>query len=84
MLNTGLALAERSAPMTLSDLNKPAELTLWSSRNPAHTAQGHRFPTLRAALTAATQAMNTGDAQPWIITDAGDILAPSWIASHRL
>ena len=42
--------------MTLADLNKPAELTLWSSRAPAHTAQGHRFPTLRAALAAATEA----------------------------
>lgn len=70
--------------MTLTDLNKPAELTLWSSRDPAHTAPGHRFPTLRAALAAATQAMDTDDAKPWIITDAGDILAPCWIASYRL
>jgi hypothetical protein len=70
--------------MTLSDLNRPAELTLWSSRTPSHTAEGRRFPTLRAALAAATEAMDFGDAQPWIITDAGDILAPSWIASHRL
>jgi hypothetical protein len=70
--------------MTLSDLNKPAELTLWSSRNPAHTAPGRSFTTLRAALAAAAQAIDAGDARPWIITDAGDILAPSWIASHRL
>ena len=70
--------------MTLSDLNKPAELTLWSNRNPAHTAQGRPFPTLREALAAALKAMDTGDSRPWIITDAGDILAPSWIASHRL
>jgi hypothetical protein len=70
--------------MTLSDFDKPAELTLWSSRTPAHTAQGHRFSTLRAALAAAAQAMDAGDTRPWIITDAGDILAPSWIASHRL
>ncbi|GJE13677.1 MULTISPECIES: hypothetical protein [Methylobacterium] len=70
--------------MTLSDLNKPADLTLWSSHDPAHTVQSRRFPTLRAALAAATQAMDTSDARPWIITDAGDILAPSWITSHRL
>jgi hypothetical protein len=70
--------------MTLSDLNRPAELTLWSSRNPAHTAKGRRFATLRAALAVAAEAMDAGEAQPWIITDAGDILAPSWIASHRL
>ena len=70
--------------MTLSDLNKPAELTLWSSRNPAHTVKGRHFSTLRAALAAAAEAMDAGEAQPWIITDAGDILAPSWIASHRL
>ena len=66
--------------MTPSDLNKPAELTLWSSRNPAHTARGHSFTTWRAALRGATQAIDSGDARPWIITDAGDILAPSWIA----
>jgi hypothetical protein len=74
--------------MTLSDLNKPAELTLWSCRSPAHTAQGRSFPTLRAALVAAAKAMDTGDAEPWIITDAGDVLAPDWIrantVSHRL
>jgi len=70
--------------MTTSDLNRPAELTLWSSRAPTHTAQGRHFPTLREALAAATQAMDTRDAQPWIITDAGDVLAPNWIASHRL
>jgi hypothetical protein len=70
--------------MTPSDLNKPAELTLWSSRTPAHIAQGRRFPTLRAALAAAAEAMDAGHARPWIITDAGDILAPSWIATHRL
>ena len=66
--------------MTLSDLNKPAELTIWSSRNPAHIAQGRLFPTLRAALAVAAQAIDTGDARPWIITDAGDILGPNWIA----
>jgi hypothetical protein len=70
--------------MTPSDLNKPAELTLWSSRNPAHTAKGRHFSTLRAALVAAAEAMDAGEAQPWIITDAGDVLAPNWIASHRL
>ncbi|MHB2207008.1 hypothetical protein [Methylobacterium sp. CM6257] len=70
--------------MTSSDLNKPAELTLWSSRNPAHTAQGHSFPTLRAALAAATEAMAAGDAQPWIITEAGDILAPGWIRANAV
>ena len=70
--------------MTLSDLNKPAELTLWSEDNPTHTAPGRPFPTLREALAAARKAMDTGDTRPWIITDAGDILAPSWIATHRL
>ena len=68
--------------MTLSDLNKPAELTLWSSHNPAHTAQGRSFPTLRAALAAAAEAIDTDNARPWIITQAGDILAPGWIRAN--
>lgn len=70
--------------MASSDLDKPAELTLWSSRNPSHTAQGRPFSTLREALATALKAMDTGDTRPWIIADAGDVLAPSWIASHPL
>ena len=76
-----------SASMTLTDLNKAAELTLWPSHGPAHTADARSFPTLRAALAAAAEAIDAGNAKPWIITEAGDILAPGWIyantASYR-
>ena len=37
------------------------------------------FPTLRQALAAAAEAINAEDAQPWIITENGDILSPRWI-----
>jgi hypothetical protein len=61
------------------DLNQPAELTLWPSHVPARAAEMRGFPTLRAALDAAAEAVNGQDATPWIITDSGDILAPNWI-----
>ena len=74
--------------MTLSDLDKPAELTVWPGHAPAHVAQGHAFPTLRAALAAAAEAIDAENAKPWIITENGDILAPGWIrantAAHRV
>lgn len=77
-----------SESMTRADLDKRAELTVWPGQGPAYVAQGHEFPTLREALAAAAQAMDAVGAQPWIITEDGDILAPGWIranaASYRL
>lgn len=78
----------RSSPMTLADLDKPAELTLWPGHAPAHVAAARSFPTLRAALAAAAEAIEAENAKPWIITASGDILAPGWIrantTAHRL
>ena len=74
--------------MTRADLEKRAELTVWPGQDPARTAQGHKFATLREALSAAAEAMDGQDVQPWIITEDGDILSPRWIkanaASQRL
>jgi len=74
--------------MTLSDLDKPAELTVWPGHTPAHVADARSFSTLRAALAAAAKAIDAEDAKPWIITESGDILAPGWIrantAAYRL
>ena len=68
--------------MTRADLDKRAELTVWPSRGPAHVAQGHEFPTLRQALAAAAEAIDAEDAEPWIITEDGDILSPRWIRAN--
>lgn len=68
--------------MMLNDLNQRAELTIWPKQRPAHTAQSQEFATLREALTAAADALDHQDAQPWIITEAGDILSPRWIKAH--
>jgi hypothetical protein len=68
--------------VTPADLEKRAELTIWPRQNPAHTAQSREFPTLREAMTAAARAIEAEDAQPWIITEAGDILSPSWIRAN--
>ena len=59
------------------DLDQPADLTLWSGHVLARVADARSFPTLRAALAAAAdEAIDVKDAEPWIITENGDILAP--------
>lgn len=70
--------------MTPADLDKRAELTVWPKRAPGRSAQGRPFATLREALAVAVQAIEAEDAQPWIITEAGDILSPRWIRAHSL
>jgi hypothetical protein len=68
--------------MTAADLEKRAELTVWSRRSPSHAAQGRPFATLREALVVAAQVIESEDARPWIITEAGDILSPHWIRTN--
>jgi hypothetical protein len=68
--------------MMLSDLDKPADLTVWPGHTPARVADARRFPTLRAALAAAAEAIYAEGAKPWIITESGDILAPNWIRAN--
>jgi hypothetical protein len=68
--------------MTPADLDKRAELTVWPKRSPGRSAEGQAFATLREALAVAVRAIESGEAQPWIITEAGDILSPRWIAAN--
>lgn len=70
--------------MTPADLDKGAELTVWPKRAPGRSVQGRPFATLREALAVAVHAIEVEDAQPWIITEAGDVLSPRWIRAHRL
>ncbi|SFT26652.1 hypothetical protein [Methylobacterium sp. yr668] len=64
------------------DLDQPADLTLWPGDPPSRMADSRSFPTLRAALAAAAEAIDERNAKPWIITQSGDILAPNWIRAH--
>lgn len=68
--------------MTRNDLDMRAELTIWPGNMPAHTAHGRAFSTLRDALAAAANAISTDDAQPWIVTEQGDILSLDWIRAY--
>ncbi|MBE7199259.1 MAG: hypothetical protein INR70_15865 [Parafilimonas terrae] len=70
--------------MTPADLDMRAELTVWPRRSPGRSAEGRPFATLREALAVAAQAIEAEDAQPWIITEAGDILSPRWIRANTL
>ena len=60
------------------DWDGPANLYIWPSVD--GTEEDLRFPTLRAALTAATD-HDRGTA--WIVTQDGDILTPGLIAELR-
>ena len=68
--------------MVLADLDKRAELTVWPGHLQARTARGQAFSTLREALAAAAESIQADDAQPWIITEDGDILSPGWIRAN--
>ena len=68
--------------MTPTDLDRRAELTVWPRRSPGRAAEGRPFATLREALAVAARAIEADDAQPWIITEAGDILSPRWIRAN--
>lgn len=68
--------------MIRDDLDRRAELTVWPGNMPAPTAYGREFPTLRDAFTAAADAISTDDAQPWIVTEEGHILSPTWIRAN--
>ena len=68
--------------MTRADLDKRAELNVWPGQSPTHVAQGYEFLTLREALAAAAEAIDAENAQPWIITEDGDILSPRWIKAN--
>ena len=70
--------------MTPADLDMRAELTLWSRRSPGRSAEGRPFATLREALAVAARAIEAEDAQPWIITEAGDVLSPRWIQANAV
>lgn len=65
--------------ITTTDLHQPADLTLWPKGVPSPAAELREFPTLREALEVALAAIESGRSIPWIITGAGDILAPAWI-----
>jgi hypothetical protein len=64
------------------DMNEPADLTLWPTAVRTKTAECRPQPNLREALRLAVQAIEAGTARPWIITAAGDILAPGWIEAN--
>ena len=64
-------------------LDSPAELTIWSGTGGRLLAKPKRFDRLSDALTAA-RAHSDPSAQPWIVTEDGDMLAPSWIRSQTV
>ncbi|MGH1575133.1 hypothetical protein ACRAWG_36420 [Methylobacterium sp. P31] len=62
--------------------DKRIHLTIWPNSGPAESAESRDFPTLEAALKAATAVMKAQKGQPWIITAEGNILSPRWIRNQ--
>lgn len=70
--------------MTVTDLDRPAGLTVWDLNPKATRAvEPVAFATLRAALREARRALKAPDLQPWITTAGGEILTPAWIEAYR-
>ncbi|KMO19960.1 hypothetical protein [Methylobacterium platani] len=69
--------------MAQPQMERPAELMVWRG---APAAPGprevRRYPTLRAALAAATARAEDPESLPWIVTEDGDVLSPHWIDGH--
>ena len=68
--------------MTLSDLDKRADLTIWPWAVSTRMQEGREFETLREALTAAIDALRDPKVLPWIVTEGGHVLSPGWIAAN--
>ncbi|MGH1572790.1 hypothetical protein ACRAWG_21610 [Methylobacterium sp. P31] len=65
--------------MEIEVLRRPARLAVWRAPfSEAHAALQH-FTTLEEAIRSAALALVESAAQPWIVTDEGEILPPSWI-----
>jgi len=64
-------------------MERPAELMVWHGPPAAPGPRETRhYPTLRAALAAASASADDPDALPWIVTEDGDVLSPHWIDDH--
>ncbi len=70
--------------MKVTDLDRPANLTVWNTNPQATKAvEPVAFATLRAALREARRALMVPDQQPWITTADGVILTPAWLKAYR-
>ena len=69
--------------METEALERPADLALWRT-GPATAPMGppKRFASLREAIAAAVSALSEPGIQPWIVTEDGDMLAPTWIRTY--
>ncbi|MHB2205605.1 hypothetical protein [Methylobacterium sp. CM6257] len=68
--------------MEIELLKRPAGLAIWrASCSEAHAALQH-FTTLEEAIGSAALALVASAAQPWIVTEEGEILPPSWIRTY--
>jgi hypothetical protein len=69
--------------MAQPQMERPAELMVWhGARAAPGPREMRRYPTLRAALAAATESADDPEALPWIVTADGDVLSPHWIDGH--
>ena len=69
--------------MPQPQMERPAELMVWHGPRAAPgPREVRRYPTLRAALAAASASAKDPEALPWIVTEDGAVLSPRWIDDH--
>lgn len=66
--------------MEAETFERPADLAVWSAGLKGRLlGERTRFRSLREAITAAASHLSDPAKQPWITTEDGEMLAPSWI-----
>ena len=67
--------------VTATQMDRPAELVIWHEDRSV-PSEARIYPSLQAALEAASDRAVHPDTLPWIVTEEGDILSPRWIDDY--
>lgn len=69
--------------MQITNLDEPADLTVWCvGLRSSKAVEPVAFSTLRAALREARKVLKMPGLAPWITTADGLILTPAWLAAY--
>ncbi|AWN43113.1 hypothetical protein [Methylobacterium durans] len=68
--------------MELEALERPADLQIWHVVPAPAASRRKRFGSLRDAIAAAAETLSAPGVEPWIVTDEGELLSPTWIQTY--
>ncbi|MDR7035801.1 MULTISPECIES: hypothetical protein [Methylobacterium] len=68
--------------MEIEALDRPADLRIWHVAPTPAAGRPKRFGSLRDAIAAAAESLSAPGVEPWIVTDEGELLSPTWIQTY--